>query len=149
MRKDLRILLLLMGFVVTMSGYGQVDAAPQELTEFAYNRAVAVTHARAALEDFAALMMPQQQLSEFDFSRPSVAAVLAKDCAGKEINVTIYQKGLKVFAPKQLEVKPPKEKENIFKNLISVNMFCIHKDMNIEVTHKEEILDSSFHPMKK
>ena len=34
--------------------------------------------------------------------------------AGKEINVTIYQKGLKVFAPKQLEVKPPKEKENIF-----------------------------------
>lgn len=42
-----------------------------------------------------------------------------------------------------------KEKENIFKNLISVNMFCIHKDMNIEVTHKEEILDSSFHPMKK
>ena len=34
--------------------------------------------------------------------------------AGKEINVTIYQKGLKVFAPKQLEVKPPKEKDNIF-----------------------------------
>ena len=51
MRKYLRILLLLMGFVVTMSGYGQVDAAPQELTEFAYNRAVAVTHARAALEE--------------------------------------------------------------------------------------------------
>ena len=89
MRKYLRILLLLLCLVVTMSGYGQVDAAPQELTEFAYNRAVAVTHARAALEDFAALMMPQQLLSEFDFSRPSVAAVLAKDCAGKEINVIL------------------------------------------------------------
>ena len=42
-----------------------------------------------------------------------------------------------------------KEKENIFKNLISVNMFCVHKNMNIKVNDKEEILDSSFHPMKK
>ena len=42
-----------------------------------------------------------------------------------------------------------KEEENIFKNLISVNMFCVHKDTNVEVNDKEEILDSSSHPMKK
>mgnify|MGYP000016383276 CR=1 FL=1 len=39
--------------------------------------------------------------------------------------------------------------KDIFKNLISVNMFCVHKDTNVEVNDKEEILDSSFHPMKK
>ena len=33
---------------------------------------------------------------------------------GKEIEVKIFHKGLKVFAPKQVEEKPPKEKENIF-----------------------------------
>ena len=89
MRTDLKQLLLMLYFVAVILGCGQAESAPQELTEFAYNRAVAVTHARAALEDFAALMMPQQPLSEFDFSRPSVAAVLAKDCAGKEINVIL------------------------------------------------------------
>ena len=89
MRTVLKQLLLVLCFVVVILGCGQAESAPQELTEFAYNRAVAVTHARAALEDFAALMMPQQPLSEFDFSRPSVAAVLAKDCAGKEINVIL------------------------------------------------------------
>ncbi|MEA4949430.1 MAG: diacylglycerol kinase family protein [Petrimonas sp.] len=33
---------------------------------------------------------------------------------GKVIEVKIFHKGLKVFAPKQIEEKPPKEKENIF-----------------------------------
>ncbi|MGI6048381.1 MAG: diacylglycerol/lipid kinase family protein [Petrimonas sp.] len=33
---------------------------------------------------------------------------------GKVINVKMYHKGLKVFAPKQVEEKPAKEKENIF-----------------------------------
>ena len=33
---------------------------------------------------------------------------------GKEIEVKIFHKGLRVFAPKQVEEKPPKEKENIF-----------------------------------
>ena len=89
MRTHLKQLLLMLCFVAVILRCGQAESAPQELTEFAYNRAVAVTHARAALEDFAALMMPQQPLSEFDFSRPSVAAVLAKDCAGKEINVIL------------------------------------------------------------
>ena len=42
-----------------------------------------------------------------------------------------------------------KDKENIFQNLVSVNMFCVHKDTNVEVSDKLEILDSSFHPMKK
>jgi len=80
---------VILWFGLMMSGYGQAESAPLELAEFTYNRAVAVTHARAALEDFTTLMMPQQPLSEFDFSRPSVAAVLAKDCAGKEINVIL------------------------------------------------------------
>ena len=42
-----------------------------------------------------------------------------------------------------------KDKENIFPNLVSVNMFCTHKDTNVEVSDKLEILDSSSHPMKK
>ena len=42
-----------------------------------------------------------------------------------------------------------KDKENIFPNLVSVNMFCVHKDTNVEVSDKLEILDSIFHPMKK
>lgn len=37
--------------------------------------------------------------------------------AGEEINVKIHQKGLKVFAPKQLPGKKSKEKENIFTSL--------------------------------
>ena len=41
------------------------------------------------------------------------------------------------------------DKENIFSNLVSVNMFCVHKDTNVEVSDKLEILDSSSHPMKK
>ncbi len=89
MRKCLRVSLLILCFGLMVSGYGQAESATPELAEFTYNRAVAVTHARAALEDFTTLMMPQQPLSEFDFSRPSVAAVLAKDCAGKEINVIL------------------------------------------------------------
>ena len=89
MRNRLRQLLLMLCFGFVILGYGQAESAPQELSEFAYNRAVAVSHARAALEDVTSLMMPQQPLSEFDFSRPSLAAVLAKDCAGKEINVIL------------------------------------------------------------
>jgi len=40
-------------------------------------------------------------------------------------------------------------KENIFKNLVSVNMFCIHKNSEINVIGFTEITDSSFHIMKK
>ena len=89
MRKYLRQYLFLLCFGAILLGCGPVEAAPPELAEFAYNRAVAVSHARAALEDVTSLMMPLQPLSEFDFSRPSLAAVLAKDCAGKEINVIL------------------------------------------------------------
>lgn len=89
MRNCLKQLLLMLCFAAVILGCGQAESAPQELAEFAYNRVVAVSHARAALEDFTTLMMPQQPLSEFDFSRPSLAAVLAKDCAGKEINVVL------------------------------------------------------------
>lgn len=41
------------------------------------------------------------------------------------------------------------EEENIFGNIVSVNMFCIHKDLDIKVIDMVEVLDSSFHPMKR
>lgn len=89
MRKHLKCLLLILWISLVVTGYGRAESAQPELAEFTFNRAVAVAHARASLEDFTSLMMPQQSLSEFDFSQPSVAAVLAKDCAGKEINVIL------------------------------------------------------------
>ncbi|MFV0561540.1 FkbM family methyltransferase [Malaciobacter mytili] len=42
-----------------------------------------------------------------------------------------------------------KNENNIFKNIVSVNMLCIHKDFNINVEKMTEITDSSFHPMAK
>ena len=89
MRKYLRVSLVMLCFGLMMAGYGQAESAPPEPAEFTYNRAVAVTHARAALEDFTTLMMPQQPLVEFDFTKPYVAAVVGKDCGGKEINVIV------------------------------------------------------------
>ena len=41
------------------------------------------------------------------------------------------------------------QEENIFGNIVSVNMFCIHKDLDIKVIDMVEVLDSSFHPMKR
>ena len=41
------------------------------------------------------------------------------------------------------------EKDNIFGNIVSVNMLCIHKDINIKVSDMDEVLDSNFHPMKR
>ena len=41
------------------------------------------------------------------------------------------------------------EEENIFGNIVSVNMLCIHKDINIKVSDMDEVLDSNFHPMKR
>ena len=42
-----------------------------------------------------------------------------------------------------------KNKTNIFGNIVSVNMLCIHKDLKINVEKMTEIKDSNFHPMKK
>lgn len=42
-----------------------------------------------------------------------------------------------------------KNTNNIFGNIVSVNMLCIHKSQNIKVDKMIEITDSSFHPMKK
>jgi hypothetical protein len=42
-----------------------------------------------------------------------------------------------------------KNKEDIFNNIVSVNMLCIHKDSNIKIEKMQEIIDSKFHPMKK
>ena len=42
-----------------------------------------------------------------------------------------------------------KNKTNIFGNIVSVNMLCIHKDSKINVERMVEVVDSTFHPMKK
>ena len=42
-----------------------------------------------------------------------------------------------------------KDDENIFGNIVSVNMVCIPKDSLIKVLDLPEILDSTFHPMKR
>ena len=70
------LLLLLFG--------GRSFAAPPEVSEFTFNRPVAVMHARAAIEDFGALMMKDQPLSEYDFSKPYTAAVMSRDCTNRQ-----------------------------------------------------------------
>lgn len=42
-----------------------------------------------------------------------------------------------------------KNSENVFGNIVSVNMLCIHKSLNIKIENMEEVVDSKFHPMKK
>lgn len=42
-----------------------------------------------------------------------------------------------------------KNQNNIFGNIVSVNMLCIHKSQDIKVDKMIEITDSNFHPMKK
>lgn len=41
------------------------------------------------------------------------------------------------------------EEENIFGNIVSVNMLCLHKDSLVEIVEMDEITDSKYHPMKK
>ncbi len=41
------------------------------------------------------------------------------------------------------------EKENIFPNVVSVNMICIHRDSKTELDGSSEIVDFSFHPMRR
>jgi FkbM family methyltransferase len=41
------------------------------------------------------------------------------------------------------------EEENIFGNIVSVNMLCVHKDSSIKILEMDEIVDSKYHPMKK
>ncbi len=42
-----------------------------------------------------------------------------------------------------------KNKENIFGNIVSVNMLCIHKDSLIKIIDMDEVTNSNYHPMKK
>lgn len=42
-----------------------------------------------------------------------------------------------------------KDDENIFGNIVSVNMVCIPKDSPINVLDLVEVVDSTFHPMKR
>jgi len=42
-----------------------------------------------------------------------------------------------------------KNRNNIFGNIVSVNMLCIHKSFNINVEKMEKIEDSKLHPMRK
>ena len=41
------------------------------------------------------------------------------------------------------------EEENIFGNIVSVNMLCFHKDSSIKILEMQEVLDSKYHPMRK
>ena len=84
-----RIMVVWIWVVGMMFVQGSVVSAEQENAEFSFNRPVAVLHARAAIEDFGALMMKQQPLSSFDFVQPRVAAVLGRDCSDREINVVL------------------------------------------------------------
>ena len=84
-----RIMVVWIWVVGMMFVQGSVVSAEQENAEFSFNRPVAVLHARAAIEDFGALMMKQQPLSSFDFVQPRVAAGLGRDCADREINVVL------------------------------------------------------------
>ncbi|MHC1762047.1 MAG: hypothetical protein AB9917_21550 [Negativicutes bacterium] len=62
----------------------QAFATPPEIAEFTFNHSAAVMHARAAIEDFGTLMMKEQPLSEYDFSKPYTAAVMSRDCSSKQ-----------------------------------------------------------------
>ena len=77
-----RIMVVWIWVVGMMFVQGSVVSAEQENAEFSFNRPVAVLHARAAIEDFGALMMKQQPLSSFDFVQPRVAAVLGVGVGG-------------------------------------------------------------------
>jgi hypothetical protein len=39
--------------------------------------------------------------------------------------------------------------ENVFATIVSVNMLCLHRDLVSNVSGMTEIVDSSFHPMKR
>ena len=41
------------------------------------------------------------------------------------------------------------QEDNIFGNIVSVNMLCLHKDSSIEILEMDEIINSKHHPMKK
>jgi hypothetical protein len=42
-----------------------------------------------------------------------------------------------------------KDEENIFNNIVSVNMLCVSKNSNIKIEKMQEIVDSKFHSMRK
>ena len=42
-----------------------------------------------------------------------------------------------------------KDNENIFGNIVSVNMLCLHNDSLIKIIDMDEVVDSNYHPMKK
>ena len=89
MKMLVRIMTVWICVAVMILVQSPIAAAEQEIAEFSFNRRVAVMHARAAIEDFGALMMKQQPLSSFDFVQPRVTAVLGRDCADREINVVL------------------------------------------------------------
>ncbi len=57
MKIHVRIMVVLICVAGMMFAQGSVVAAEREIAEFSFNRPVAVAHARAAIEDFDALMM--------------------------------------------------------------------------------------------
>ena len=89
MKNFVRIMAVWICVAGMMFAQSSMVSAEQEIAEFSFNRPIAVTHARAAIEDFGALMMKQQPLSAFDFVQPRVAAVVGRDCSDREINVVL------------------------------------------------------------
>lgn len=84
-----RVILTMLCILGIACGYSQAMAAPAEIREFSFNRAVAVVHGQAAIEDFGTLMMKERPLSAVNFTKPYVAAILGRDCDNKEINVVL------------------------------------------------------------
>lgn len=42
-----------------------------------------------------------------------------------------------------------KDSKNIFGNIVSVNMICVHKDVKVPIKGLQKVIDSSYHPMAK
>jgi hypothetical protein len=41
------------------------------------------------------------------------------------------------------------ETDNIYRDIVSVNMICIHRDVKVEINGATEITDFSYHPMRR
>ncbi|XPV69997.1 MAG: FkbM family methyltransferase [Halarcobacter sp.] len=63
----------------------------------------------------------------------------------KSLDYELYWHMPKLYNPNNFY----KSSENIFGNIVSVNMICIHKSLKVNVEKMIKIEDSKFHPMKK
>lgn len=112
--------ILFIGYVsAVLAANTQAWAAPTEIAEFPFNRAVAVQHARATIEDFGMLTMKEQPFTLYDYSKPFVAGVLGKDCENKEMKIVMVafpEKKGNGWAYSQLE----RNKDGLIHRMLSV-----------------------------